>query len=197
MAHRPMAQLLTLRPPDASLDDGVLVERALGGADWAKRELFQRHAPKLLGLLTRLLASTADAEDATQDAFLEAFRDLLGLRERRDFGRWVTRIAVHQAHRRFRRRKWLKLLGAAPELDATFDALADERVNPERRAELMLIDKALSKRPAVERTAWALRHVEGFELTEVADALGVSLATVKRKLSAVEAHLSAFTGVTS
>ena len=191
-----MAQILSLRQPDASLDDGVLVDRALGGADWAKRELYQRHAPRLLGFLTRLLASTADAEDATQDVFVEAFRDLLKLRERRDFGRWVMRIAVHQAHRRFRRRRWMSFLGSASDLDATFRALADERVSPERRAELMLIEKALAKLSTVERTAWSLRHVEGYELTEVADALDISLATVKRKLSAAEAHLATALGET-
>jgi RNA polymerase sigma-70 factor (ECF subfamily) len=190
-----MAQILPLRLPDAPPRDGALVERALTGEEWAKRELFQRHAPAVLGLLTRLLASTADAEDAAQDTFVEAFRDLLELRERDDFGRWVKRIAVHQAHRRFRRRKWMTLFGNGPELDATFEAIVDERVSPERHAELLLIDKTLRGLPTVERAAWLLRHVEEFELTEVAQALGISLATVKRKLSSVEAQLARVTGV--
>jgi RNA polymerase sigma-70 factor, ECF subfamily len=187
-----MASVLSLRQPDSPVRDGQLVERALTGEDWAKRELFQRHAPRLLGFLTRLLASTADAEDASQDVFIEAFRDLAKLRERDDFGRWVTRIAVHQAHRRFRRRKWMSLVGVTAELDATFENIVDEGVSPERRAELVFIDVALRAMPTVERTAWVLRHVEGLELTEVATALGISLATVKRKLSTVEGRLATF-----
>lgn len=187
-----MASVLSLRQPDSPVRDGQLVERALTGEDWAKRELFQRHAPRLLGVLTRLLSSTADAEDASQDVFIEAFRDLAKLRERDDFGRWVTRIAVHQAHRRFRRRKWMSLVGVTAELDATFENIVDEGVSPERRAELVFIDVALRAMPTVERTAWVLRHVEGLELTEVATALGISLATVKRKLSTVEGRLATF-----
>lgn len=190
-----MGKVLQLLPQATPLEDGTLVERALAGADWAKRELFQRHAPRVLGFLTRLLASTADAEDASQDTFIEAFRDLPRLREARDFGRWVMRIAVHQAHRRFRRRRLLSYVGLGPQLDATFEALADEHANPTHRAELALLQKAVARMPAGERTAWVLRHVEGYELTEVADALGVSLATAKRRLSAADALLAQVTGV--
>lgn len=189
-----MAQILQLRQPDAPVRDGALVERALGGEEWARRELFLRHAPRVLGLLTRLLASTADAEDASQDTFVEAFRDLLLLRERDDFGRWVTRIAVHQAHRHFRRRRWMSLFGSGPVLDATFEAIVDPGVSPERRAELVWIDRALRELPPVERSAWLLRHVEELELTEVAAALGISLATVKRKLASVDAQLESLAG---
>jgi RNA polymerase sigma-70 factor (ECF subfamily) len=192
-----MAKVLQLLPPATPLDDGMLVERALGGADWAKRELYQRHAPRVLGFLTRLLGSTADAEDASQDAFVEAFRDLPRLREARDFGRWVIRIAVHQAHRRFRRRRLLSFIGLdTPELDASLEALADERASAEHRAELALLQKVLARMPAQERIAWVLRHVEGYELTEVADALSVSLATAKSRLTAADTRIAAVTGVT-
>lgn len=189
-----MAQILHMRQGPAELTDGALVDRALAGEEWAQRELFQRHAPRVVSMLTRLLASRADAEDAAQDTFIEAFRDLLLLRERGDFGRWLSRIAVHQAHRRFRRRRWAALFGSTPELDATFEAIVDESVSPERRAELVWVDAVLRKLPHLERTAWLLRHVEEFELTEVAEALEVSLATVKRKLAWVDAQLAKTTG---
>ena len=185
-----MAQILPFPSPAPGVADATLVERSLEGEEWARRELFLRHAPAVMGLLTRLLHSTTEAEDATQDAFIEAFRDLLTLRTRADFGRWVRCIAVHQAHRRFRRRRWQSLLGAGPTLDAGFEALADERISPERRAELSLLEKLVRKLPDVERMAWSLRHVEGLELTEVAEAMGVSLATAKRKIHAAELALA-------
>jgi RNA polymerase sigma-70 factor (ECF subfamily) len=189
-----MAQVLPFRPvgEGSSVDDATLVARAREGADWARTALFSRHAPAIIGFLTRLLWSTADAEDAAQDTFLEALRDLSALRNPADFGRWLRRIAVHQAHRQFRRRRFLAVLGFdGRPLDATFEQLADDSVHPEARAELMLVQKSLQKLGAVERTAWVLRHVEGLELTEVADALGVSLATAKRRLSEAGAALAA------
>jgi RNA polymerase sigma-70 factor (ECF subfamily) len=184
-----MAKVLPFRAPRAStpdptLGDEALVVRAREGAQWARAALFQRHAPALLGFLTRLLASTADAEDAAQDTFIEALRDLHKLRVPADFPRWLTRIGVHQAHRRFRRRRLLTALGFdGTPLDATLDLLADEQVSPEARADLSLVQKVLARLSAAERTAWVLRYVEGLELTEVAQALGVSLATAKRKLA--------------
>jgi RNA polymerase sigma-70 factor (ECF subfamily) len=193
-----MAQVLPFRasrPEDGDHDDATLVARAREGAEWARAALYRRHAPLTLGLLTRLLASTADAEDAAQDTFVEALRDLASLRVPRDFGHWVRRIAVHQAHRRFRRRRlWAALGFDGTPLDATLDQVADDRLSPEERAELVLVQKALLGLGASERTAWVLRHVEGLELTEVAAALDVSLATAKRRLAVAAAAVKAATG---
>ena len=175
--------------------DGELVRRSLDGAEAAKAMLFERHGKRVLGLLTRLLNSRAEAEDAAQDTFLEAFRDLPRLRDPDGFGAWLTRIAVSHAHRRFRRRRLLSFLGFGPEADATLDALADPRETSESRAELALLQRHLDRLPAEQRGAWMLRHVEGYELTEVAELLGVSLATVKRKLMAAQDALSAVSQV--
>jgi RNA polymerase sigma-70 factor (ECF subfamily) len=162
--------------------DAELVSRASSGVEAARAMLFERHGARVLALLIRLLNSRADAEDAAQDAFLEAFRDLPRLRDPAGFGAWVTRIAVSHAHRRFRKRKLLGLLGFTSELDAPLDTLADSRERSESRAELALLQSRLDALPSVERSAWMLRFVEGYELTEVAELLGLSLATVKRKL---------------
>jgi RNA polymerase sigma-70 factor (ECF subfamily) len=184
------APVIALHPKAAS-GDAELVERALEEAVWAKAELFKRHAPSLTGLMVRLLGSTADAEDAVQDAFVQAFRDLPRLREHDGFAGWLRAIAVHQAHRRFRRRKLLRVLGLdRGDEDASLAQLADLGASPEMRAELGKLDAVLRRMPAAERIAWMLRHVEGCELLEVADACGCSLATVKRRIAAAEARVA-------
>jgi RNA polymerase sigma-70 factor (ECF subfamily) len=183
------ASVIALRP-GTSPDDAELVERAAGDAVWAKAELFKRHAPPLTAMLVRLLGSTADAEDAAQDAFVQAFRDLPQLRERRAFGGWLRQIAVHQAHRRFRKRKLLSVLGFQSDGDASLAQLADLGASPEMRAELGKLDAVLRRLPTAERMAWMLRHVEGYELVEVAEACGCSLATAKRRIAAAEARVS-------
>ena len=180
------AKIISFTPAPSSgdaLDTTTLVERALEGAHWAQGELFKRYAPQTLSMLTRLLGSTAEAEDAIQDAFIEAFRDLKLLRDRQRFEAWLRRIAVRQANRRFRRRRILSFVGLdSIARDATLEKLADENASPEARAELSMLQNALEKIPPIPRSAWLLRHVDGFELTEVADALSLSLSTVKRKL---------------
>ncbi len=173
------------------LADSELVVRARSGTEAARAMLYERHAKRVLGLLVRLLNCRADAEDAAQDAFLEAFRDLPRLRDPGGFGAWLTRIAVSHAHRRFRKRKLLGLVGLADAPDATLDTLLDPAASPEVRAEWTLLQRQLDRLPLEVRSAWVLRYVEGHELTEVADALSISLATAKRRLVAAQAALAA------
>jgi RNA polymerase sigma-70 factor, ECF subfamily len=186
------ASVIALRPGTSSPDDSELVARAAEDATWAKSELFKRHAPWVTAMLTRLLASSADAEDAAQDSFVIAFRDLGQLRERGAFGGWLRQIAVHQAHRKFRRRKLLSTFGlSGRDDDASLAQLADLGASPETLTELAKLDQVLRKLPAAERMAWMLRHVEGYELVEVAEACGCSLATVKRRITAAHERVTA------
>jgi RNA polymerase sigma-70 factor (ECF subfamily) len=176
------------QPPE---DDDALVERARNGAAAAQAELFRRHAPRLSTLLTRLLASTADAEDALQDTFIIAFNDLVQLRDSGAFSAWLRRIAVHQAHRRFRKRRLLAALGLDHSLtDATLADLADPDAGAEVVAELARLDAILLRLPAKNRAAWMLRYVEGCELTEVAASCGCSLATAKRRVAAAQSRVA-------
>ncbi len=187
-----MAEVSPIRPAaDAHADDAVLVERALEGAAWAKSALYQRHARRVIGMLTRMLSSTADAQDAAQDTFVLAFRDLAQLQRRAAFGGWLNGIAVHQAHRRFRKRKLLAFLGIqSSTLDATFEQVADTRAGPDERAELATLQRLLDGLSANERLAWMLRNVEGYELGEVAEITGASLATVKRRIAAADERIT-------
>jgi RNA polymerase sigma-70 factor (ECF subfamily) len=182
--------LPTQRPEPPPPDDVALVERARTGAAAAQAELFRRHAPRLLPMLVHLLASKSDADDALQDAFLLAFRDLKKLQDAAAFGGWLRQIAVHQAHRRFRRRRLLATLGLDREpAPATLALLASPAASPETRAQLRELDAILQRLPTRQRTAWMLRHVEGYELEEVAHSCDCSLASAKRWIAAAHARI--------
>jgi RNA polymerase sigma-70 factor (ECF subfamily) len=187
-------RLIALRPemplPSPS-DEAELARQAASGRVSAQAELFRRHAPRLTALLTRLLGSTSDAEDAVQDTFLVAFRDLKQLRDVSSVGAWLRQIAVHQAHRRFRRRKLFSVLGLdRGEQDATLDKLIDSTSRPDLAAEVVLLERVVASLPTADRMAWMLRYVEGHELTEVAALCGCSLATAKRRIAAAHAKIS-------
>jgi RNA polymerase sigma-70 factor, ECF subfamily len=188
--------LVALPRPDALVDDEAeLVAVARAGGTAAQAELFRRHAPRILALLERLLASTADAEDALQDTFVTAFRDLAQLREAEAFGAWLRAIAVRQAHRRFRQRRFWAAFGLDRSLtDARLADLADPAAGPEVHAELARLDEVLARLPARNRVAWMLRYVEGCELGEVAASCGCSLATAKRRIAAAQSRVSRHLG---
>lgn len=172
------------------LSDRELVERALLGEASALSGLYRRHVRAVSERVTRLLSRSGEAEDAVQDAFVAAFASLPKLGDRSRFGAWLMRIAVHQVHRRFRRRRLLARFGLDRGTDdALLEQVADPGLGPEQRLQLARLDQALAELPAELRLAWMLRFVEGCELIDAADQCGCSLATLKRRLSRADVRL--------
>jgi RNA polymerase sigma-70 factor (ECF subfamily) len=165
------------------LTDRELIERLASGDHWAKEALYRRYVKVVWSTALRLTRNQSDAEDIVQDTFVEALRDLPQLRQLDALRPWLLRIAVHQAHRRFRRRALLRRLGLDRSVDdVPLATLAHPGASPELCSELVKIERALERASAAERFAWVLRHVEGYTLEEVAESCRCSLATVKRRI---------------
>ncbi len=172
-------------------DDATLVRRALEGDTWAEEALFRRHVRVIARTVLRLLGNRSEAEDVVQDTFVSALADLHKLRDPSSARTWLIGIAVHRVHRRFRRQKLRRLLGLERASEGPLERQASPGLDPERRAELALLDAQLERLPAKDRTAWILRNVEGMSLKETADAIGCSLATIKRRIAKAEAAIRA------
>ena len=176
-----------LLPPASAIGDAELVARAVAGDRWSRDVLYRRHVDYLMALSARMLASRGDAEDVVHDAFLSGFRQLSTLHDPGALRGWLTQIAVNLVRVRMRKLAVLRLFGVGGgDGDATLAALATPDLGPDARAELALFDRVLGRMTADRRIAWVLRHVEGFELAEVAAACGCSLATAKRRIAAAE-----------
>jgi RNA polymerase sigma-70 factor (ECF subfamily) len=189
-AKRPDGPVL-LRMPD-SVSDAEIIDRAIRGDRWSREVLYRRHASYLLGLATRLLANRGEAEEIVQDAFIAAFEQLRTLRDPAALRVWLGQIVVNLVRHRLRRLRLLRVLGLdRGAADATLEALAAPGAHPEVCGELALVDRALAKLRSDLRVAWMLRHVEGLELTEVAEVSGCSLATIKRRLAEADAFVRA------
>jgi RNA polymerase sigma-70 factor (ECF subfamily) len=181
-------------PSSAAPSDRTLVERATSGDRWAEEAIYRRYVHRVGGVVARLLRHGPDVEDAMQDTFVEAFRDLSKLRDPDHLERWLVRIAVHQAHRRFRRRRLRRLLGLDRSLDDEPLALqAHSGASQEAVAELALLDRVLDRMNVRDRTAWVLRRLLDYPLAEVSQLCNCSLATAKRRVGRagelVDAHL--------
>jgi RNA polymerase sigma-70 factor (ECF subfamily) len=196
MAARKASVLPFLRQPAPELpQDRELCERALAGESLASQLLYRRHVHAVTERVTRLLARSSEAEDVVQDTFVEALAGLAKLDDRARFGPWLMRIAVHQVHRRFRRRRLLARLGLdRGSDDAGLENVADPGLDPERRLQLRRLDSELGRLPVALRLAWMLRYVEGCELSDAAAQCGCSLATFKRRLQRADARLRARLG---
>lgn len=173
----------------AAADDAELVQRAKEGDEWAREAIFRRHVDAVLGLATRMLGRTGEADDVAQDTFAAALTRLDRLEDPERLRPWLLGIAVHRVQRRLRQRRWLSFLGFDGEGHDGLFELAAPSASPEVRGELVLIDAILKRLPVEERIAWMLRHVEGEALGDIASITGVSLATVKRRIASAEALL--------
>lgn len=173
---------------DVADDDKTIVERALEGNALAREALYLRHVHRITGVVAKLLRHRGDVEDVVQDTFVQGFRDLHQLREPEFVGRWLTQIAVHRVHRRFRRRRIARLLGLDRSLDdERLQCQARQEASQEARAELALLDAAFDEMTIAERTCWTLRHLEQNQLRDVALIAGCSLATAKRRIASAQA----------
>lgn len=174
--------------------DAVLVGRALDGDGFARELLFRSHAHEVTRVVMRLLGDRHEAEDVVQDTFVAAFAELDRLREAAAFRSWLVRMAVHQVHRRFRRRRLRRALGLeGPNPELALQNLVSDDASPELRAELAGLWAALERLPARRRTAWFLRNVEGYSLEETASACDCSLATAKRYIQSAEERIRSWT----
>jgi RNA polymerase sigma-70 factor (ECF subfamily) len=155
--------------------------RGLKAAEpWAERTILRTEAAHVERMLTRILGFCSELDDLTQEVFIRALARIDELREPESLRAWLSSIAVfvaREAIRRKRRRRWLVFLPAQaqpepPTSGASFEA----------RAALRAFYEVLDGFAADERIAFTLRFVEGLELSEVAEACQVSLATIKRRL---------------
>jgi RNA polymerase sigma-70 factor (ECF subfamily) len=196
LATAPGAVVPFVRPylsvDELGSDEPELVQNAIAGQRAAQHALYVRHYQRVRARIGRLLGRSGEVDDVLQDTFVFAFRDLKQLNDGARFGNWVCGIAVHQVHRRLRRRKLLQRLGFDQKADElTLTQAADPAASPETQLLLKQLDHALTALAPRQRVAWMLRYVEGCSLDEVASQCRASLATVKRDIAQAELHLHA------
>lgn len=143
----------------------------------------------VLGLSQRILASRDEADDLAQDVFIHAFTRLDSLENPQAFSAWIASMTVRMASKRLRRRRLLMRLGLWRNEPIDLDQTVSRTAPADIAAELRVVYGMLERLSPEERVALLLRRVEGLELAEIAEQMGLSLATVKRRLSAAEARL--------
>jgi RNA polymerase sigma-70 factor (ECF subfamily) len=159
--------------------DASLVARARDGDPVAFDQLVADTGDRCYAIAVRVLRHTEYAEDAVQQAFLLAWRDLPTLRDLDRFEPWLFRLVVNAAHEEARRtRRWIgrirPLFDEHPELrDATADV--DRRDALERAFVHLSIE---------QRVAVVLRYYVGLPQDSIADIQGVPVGTVKSRLHA-------------
>lgn len=175
--------------------DFELIRRAQDGDSGAFATLFQTHKARIYSLCLRMTNNGAEAEDLTQDTFVQVFRHLSSFRGNSAFSTWLYRIAVNTVLMHFRRNKSLQLsLDDAWYQSAEGDkpvkreyGLRDSRLDSSVMR--VALGRAISRLPAGARTVFILHAIEGYQHHEVASFLGCSVGTSKSQLHKAEEKL--------
>lgn len=165
------------RTDETTAADAADVKLAAAGDTRAFERLYRRHVARVHSLARRMLGGAADADEATQEVFVRAWRKLDTFRGDSAFGTWLHRIAITVilAHRKSASR-----LAARIATDEFAVAAAAQR--PVRTDLRVDVEAAIEMLPDGAREVFVLYDVEGYRHEEIARRLGISVGTSKSQL---------------
>lgn len=173
-----------------SLDDLTLVVRAQEGDVRAFEALARRHEAALYRTAVRVTGDPAEAEDAVQEALLDAWRHLDRFRGEARFSTWMYRLVTNRCLVALRRRR------PTPSADAGRDAGRDVAApdSPERAAlldlELAALGRAVQDLPDDLRVCWVLRELEGLGYGDIAEITGAGETAVRGRIHRARVRLA-------
>ncbi len=177
----------------SELQDEEVVGRVLAGETALFEILMRRYNQRLYRVSRVILRDDGEAEDVMQDAYVRAYEHLNQFAGKAAFSTWLTRIAIHEALARKRRRGRMEELDALTANGDTMPILKSSALTPEAgtaQAETrQLLEEAIDRLPENYRTVVMLREVEEMSVAETAESLGVTDAVVKTRLHRAHAML--------
>jgi RNA polymerase sigma-70 factor (ECF subfamily) len=174
------------RAATPSPDEQTWIQSALLGDRQAFGELVRRHRAGVVNVVYRMCGDAALAEEAAQEAFLRAWRNLTRYNPQYAFRSWVYRMAVNAAVDALRRER------PTTDLDDA-ESLASSAEGPEaaleRKESAEQVQRAVLALPPASRAVLVLREYEAMSYHEIAEALDIPLGTVMSRLSYARGQL--------
>jgi RNA polymerase sigma-70 factor (ECF subfamily) len=170
----------------AELDEPTLVVRAQEGDAAAFEELARRHQHALYRLAARVLGDPVEAEDAVQEALVDAWRWIGRFRTDATFGTWMYRVVTNRCLSLLRRRRPIPV--------DRIDDRTPAPDSPERAAELDAglaeLGRAVRELPDELRVCWVLRELEGLGYAEIAQITGAGQDAVRGRIHRARVRLA-------
>jgi len=157
-------------------DELEWVERARQADTSAFESLYRLHVDKIYGLCLRMTGNASEAEDCTQDAFIQAWRKLAKFRGDSAFSSWLHRIAVNAVLVRMRKsRREQDRIQAVTDISPAAKTVGDS-------GNFEDLQKAVDELPAGARRVFVLHAVYGYSHDETSNMLGIAVGTSKAQL---------------
>jgi RNA polymerase sigma-70 factor (ECF subfamily) len=183
-----MQNSLTASPRIAAdeMSESDAIRLAGGGDARAFEHIYKLHSARVYRLCLRLAGNPADAEDFTQEAFLQLFRKIHTFRGESNFFTWLHRLTVNVVLMRRRKKRHPEVSLDAPVEPGQEDSKPLEFGAPDLRLSGMLdhvnLSRAIEQLPDGYREMFVLHDVEGYEHREISKVLGCSIGNSKSQL---------------
>lgn len=166
------------------MSESEAIRLAQGGDGAAFERLYRLHSRRVYSLCLRMIGNTAEAEDLTQEAFLQLFRKIKTFRGESAFSTWLHRLAVNIVLMRLRKRT---VSQTSLEQGSEHEESAPKEIGARDLVLAGVIDRtclenAIARLPEGYRTVFVLHDVEGFEHHEIAEQLRCSIGNSKSQL---------------
>lgn len=162
-----------------------LIARAQQGNEEAFAALFEAHKRRVYSLCLRMTENTAEAEDLTQEAFLQLFRKISTFRGESAFSTWLHRLAVNVVLMRLRKKGLQQV--SLDDVDTSQDEpvkrdYGDDDRRLTRSVDRIGLERAIAELPQGYRTVFVLHDIEGYEHNEIAEIMQCSVGNSKSQL---------------
>ena len=175
--------------------EAELIEKAKLGDAQAFQALYEKHKRRVYSLCLRMTSNTAEAEDLTQEAFLQLYRKIATFRGESAFSTWLHRMAVNVVLMHLRK-KGLPVVSLEETTEGDEDTpKKDFGADDPRLAgsvDRLRLQNAVERLPPGYRTIFVLHDVEGYEHNEIATMVGCSIGNSKSQLHKARMKLRDF-----
>jgi len=166
--------------------EAAVIERAKLGDAQAFQALYDRHKRRVYSLCLRMTANTAEAEDLTQEAFLQLYRKIATFRGESAFSTWLHRLSVNVVLMHLRKKSLpvvsLEETTQGGDEDTPKKDFGTEDLALAGSIDRLQLQKAVDDLPPGYRTIFVLHDVEGYEHNEIAAIVGCSIGNSKSQL---------------
>jgi RNA polymerase sigma-70 factor (ECF subfamily) len=170
---------------DKDPNEAELIERAKQGDAQAFQALYDKHKRRVYSLCLRMTANTAEAEDLTQEAFLQLYRKIATFRGESAFSTWLHRLSVNVVLMQLRK-KSLPVVSLEESTQGEEDTpkkdFGAEDLALAGSIDRLQLQKAVDDLPPGYRMIFVLHDIEGYEHNEIATIVGCSIGNSKSQL---------------
>ena len=175
------------RQENGELPEAEAIRLAQQGDAAAFERLYQLHNRRVYSLCLRMVSNTAEAEDLTQEAFLQLFRKIATFRGESAFSTWLHRLAVNVVLMKLRRKSGTETsLEQVTEPDEESGSPRRDFGGPDIRLsgsiDRVNLQRAVDQLPPGYKAVFVLHDVQGYEHNEIAEIMGCSIGNSKSQL---------------